>query len=216
MVIIELTGLPGCGKTTLINSVLNDPKYSGRIITRDGLFSEKVPGTWIRKYFIAFCASVLLCKSYFRSDMNNKKLYFKRLLQLMIYMDYKVRKTKDSIFILDEGIVQYVSSLAYDKEIEFDSGLKKLVRRFIKKYDPTVIDCHISVDTAYDRIMGRGKTNDRYYLDDKDEVKRLLKIKRDNIDMIIKEFIGQVKTVDLMDKSADAAEILKSTLEGAS
>ena len=144
--------------------------------------------------------------------MANKKLYYKRLIQLIVYLDYKKKKIEDPVFILDEGIVQYVSSLAFEDKIVFKSGLKRLVRKIVKEYNPIIINYQISVETAYNRIMSRGKVNDRYYNNDPDHAKRLLIVKRQNIDLIINEFIDQFETVDLTDPSVDPSELLVNTL----
>ena len=186
MKIIELIGLPGAGKTTLINSVMSNRTFSATIVTRSDLFKSKLPRLWLKQYLLRLLLYVKLHYITRKSNMMQQNTYINRLIKLLVYFSYYEKKKNDYVLLLDEGIIQYITSLEYEHSLPKE--ILPFAKTLLIHYRPVIIDCQIPLDTVEERIRSREKTGDRYYLSDDDSVRKLLQQKRDNLDFVITSY----------------------------
>lgn len=186
MIIIELVGLPGCGKSTIIDIARG--KRKDLFITRRDLFGIKIPYIWLKQYSIKRRLWNDLRDIYRKTNMMKKKFYFERLIQLILYLTYCSESNPNSVILLEEGIVQYFSSLAY--ETDLDINLTKVINEQLSTFNPIVIDCKIPVEIACKRINTRKKSGDRYMIDNIAFQHKIMIQKRKNLDYILNLFNG--------------------------
>lgn len=134
MYILELNGLPGAGKTTLVNKLYRELKHEHKI----GLLEEVIFMDQERRrdrYLIMF--SALFNKSEINFNLKVLKFMFKYLnidslkysLRL-IKLNYQLNKAKNSgkydMLLLCEGFIQYITSIPHDRKIIENVNFKDL------------------------------------------------------------------------------------------
>ncbi|MEX2411117.1 MAG: hypothetical protein WD607_07040, partial [Candidatus Paceibacterota bacterium] len=111
--IIEFTGLPGSGKTTIANKLIN--RIGGEVLVKRGTFDHlgtvqrvgsKLAYT-LSSFFLLPKYSLLVVKELFTN--HNRKVEAVRDAQNILYLMaryHKANKEKGSIYIFDQGLVQ--------------------------------------------------------------------------------------------------------------
>ena len=171
--IIELYGLPGCGKTTLCEKLIN--YFPQKIIDVESIwlnFREQsvirqisaIPFKTLTKLLFLFLLSPKLSKK----ELN---IYIGFFVHIMAYS--YVRKTKYEYLISDNGLIQDVVSLFYKKESKFSRKHVTVICSLLKDFDnSTQIYCDIPVTLSLERIRKRNRNKGR--LDLISENKKLL------------------------------------------
>ena len=203
--IVELCGLPGSGKSTLAAAV---SEKAGNVKDRRELLRPY-------RYLRHLSKVKKLSETYCLLSKNEKELLgFAReyescdgryaCLLLHLYRAIKLHK-KGAAYLLEEGPLQYLTSIAYDSALVETEALKRAVS-IMTQHEKAVIVCECPVDVIIDRIAGREKRGDRYNIDDKDKLTELLRIKKENIDFLIKRFDGSVYYLDMTEPIAGNAD----------
>lgn len=210
MTIIELCGLPGCGKSTLCGNIMEELKLHdvdnvyGRndvMRYRYGFFSKIL--NRLRLYRCSPFILHKLIKAY-TIDITSDPRYVKRLVRLFAGLNKLSEDNNVDVVLLDEGIVEHVVSLAYGVKILDNETLQELMKLMFTSYNVIVINCHIDIDESIRRIKTRNKKNARYDYANSDDIKRLFEFKKNNIDTVLNHFHG--KRIDLdMNASQDEA-----------
>lgn len=195
-VIIEFAGLPGSGKTTLSNELINELTKRGyNVVSRRDLLRFKyINNVHITVLYILFKPS--LWKDVFKiinfskqfPNNNERRLYVKKLIVLyskLISFNKEKEKFKKTILILDEGFVQYLTSIPHDFTLDNSKKIIELCNLFNNLNNIKTINCSISIEKAADRILSRKKNNDRFLLTNQDAILKLLSIKRANIGTVL-------------------------------
>lgn len=195
MKIIELVGLPGCGKSTLIENALSntDRPY----VQRNELIGMPVSSRERKSRKNRIRQISVLFFLYLKSRKKQEKKYYSRLLNLLDRLYCYQKKDNDAVLLLEEGIFQYLSSLAFDEDIAVGPGLERMIKEIISDFDIVIVDCIIPVRESAKRIRNRNKKGDRYNIVDGAVQEKLLQIKRDNIDKLLKYHKGKTYTLDL-------------------
>lgn len=209
--IIELIGLPGSGKTTLINTMLNDYTVSTNVTTRNNMFQRKLPYLWLKQYKLYFCLFFRLQYIMRKSAMKQKRVYIKRLIRLVIYLTYYEEKDRDSILLLDEGIVQYITSLEYEHDLTAD--VLSFAELLLSHYCPIIVDCQIPVAIVEERVRIRNKKGDRYNLQTQNCLRNLLIQKRKNLDLITNVYYAPGYSLDMTDSVEHLTKSLYEIVE---
>lgn len=197
--IIELVGLPGVGKTTISKKLSLYLENMGYTVynREDILYPNLINNIHYRficlllkpKVYMMIIKALKIYKLYGKG--SNRFLYFEKFLYLyerIRWFVYSKAETNDkTILILDEGIIQYLSSIPHDSSIASHANEYRIseVKDIYKK--TLIVNCFQDFDTVIERILNRGKYNDRFYLSNRDKMRHLLKIKSTNLDIIIKE-----------------------------
>lgn len=188
MRIIELCGIPGAGKSTLIKN-LKQSNPDITFLTRDDILCQN---KLIRHYNTFF--QLVLCKIGFEwkelkpiyrfiSEYPNHEIIFEvRLIDL--FRKLRKRRNRNEVILLEEGPIQYLSSIPFDVRLKNSENLYDSVDLLdAEKY--IIVDCQCEIDTSITRLKHRSKGSDRYSNKSNEELKQLLEVKRNNLDTII-------------------------------
>lgn len=211
MLIIELIGLPGSGKSTVIEQSLQ--MTSQKLVLRDDLLNDTVSRCSFREKIRRTHDKLIISSLYFFSEKSQGKKYYDRLTALLDHLYSYKEKNNDSVLLLEEGFVQYLSSLAYDKDLSVSFFLARLIRRVFRDFVIILVDCQISVDESIRRIKARHKTGDRYNISDETHQRYLLEKKLCNLKKVVK-YYGSIKyTMDMTNRPEMNALFLVKLIE---
>lgn len=195
MLIIELTGVPGCGKSTLWELLKSELQKRGRtvytyreLMHREPLFVHKGllfqwekwnPQTvscmnWIEQY----CALV---------PQDEKRDRFKKMfIELYHRVHVAAWNRGEDMILLDEGLVQNVTSLFFMDAIPKDPSAERVLKHLIHvKGRYLFVKCNISMEENIARLKKRARENDRYYALEEDRLREALLVKEQNIDYLL-------------------------------
>ena len=229
--LIEFSGLPGAGKTTLYERVLKYivESYDGiSVVEKDDLYRPpRKP-----RYYPLICGSLrparMLRKTFF-ADRNRYLLDIDeaaRLYQTPVPFQSRLIRMLDglrwldkhggenTLVFLDEGLVQHLSSLSYEEGLSLTGATQRLAYEALNTSRPGIVDGCIPIETVMKRIGERNRAvrYDRYNLPDKEKGKKLLEIKRRNIETIISVYGGPVYHMDMEGSPERIADMLISKL----
>ena len=114
--------------------------------------------------------------------------------------------------VLDEGYVQFLSSLAFNKKIE--RGLDEICRamnsRFYTagRYRVAVIRCSTKETTNIERLLNRSRKNDRNIHENEQVMRFFIRRRCDNIDQIIDQIKPAITFSCLTDDGVEAASAI--------
>ena len=214
--IIELYGLPGCGKSTLTHSILSilQSEYPGIVLRRSDI-SGKINKYWNRPLCLFLCLVLELLKP---CNYKTKTFLLKYALSFpfnrysIIYLLYTVmvinlyRNNKTQIIVLDEGIIQFLSSIPHDNVIKKVELIERITNSINENpFDALYVECQLDLDTTMYRIKQRDR-KDRFAY--KDSLGELLMIKETNLALISNAIVRNKVIVDMKDSSINNAEIV--------
>ena len=153
--IVEFVGESGCGKSTLAKSVLaNTPnaRKKGSLTTKDNLkaFFKVLSKKDTRRIFSAIVSLELKENGLSRFFRNT--LYVAGLIRIL-----QSEKAKPSVWIIDQGLIQFLQTVYYKKSPKNDR-YAKLVRMLIEGYDYRIVACSCDYGVLCERI-GKRKNN---------------------------------------------------------
>lgn len=159
-IIIEFNGLPGCGKSTVVDKLLFN--LENTTIPYDlpfGKFRRMISALFDGSVSFLFFSSMFILKcrsSNWKEKINNllgAHYYYQMYLHFVNHSSYKY-------LVVDQGLLQFISSFAYMDKIESENWLIKLFKicnKGIYKSNIAVINCDVDIDTSLSRISKRGK-----------------------------------------------------------
>ena len=136
MVVVDVFGIPGVGKTTYVNKI--QEKHTGKVYKREHIFTSIFWKNPMRKIFTLVMAARLyfklrLYKYAIKDKLSTKNNYFKEcvfLVLLVKFIELHKDTTHDSALILDHGFAQILIHLISTSKISTNQKLK-LVDRII-------------------------------------------------------------------------------------
>src|SRR5690554_513587 len=178
---IELIGLPGAGKTTLVNRLLSSTELDGRLVNMADYKPKILRGTsWKFRFvffFLFFSPSIVF---YVLKRSNSKKKSFKRIVALFVLL-FVMKKfdKKKYILIMDQSILQMLISIAiynnrgveYDIENLFNKCLD-IIGIDYKSY--MKIGVEVPMEEAIARIKSRPKSDCEFKTMDVEQRDRVL------------------------------------------
>ena len=186
--IVELCGLPGAGKSTLLNEFITNNLHL-KIWTREEIYDGRKIERTIR-YLVAkklgIGADVKLyraIKNFSQQYPSCTERYEKRLFGIIVVL----KKSSKKLVVLEEGLIQYVSSIAYKEELCENNTFEEIMS-IIHMFDEyKVVYCDLDIEECISRVKKRNKKGDRYNLEELVQMKELLEIKRHNIKKVIEK-----------------------------
>jgi hypothetical protein len=165
--IVELYGLPGCGKTTIQEYLRNLPIECGGL--RYGYMPDvtkpfrKLP-FWRQVKYIPFKAVFLFIRFFMTLPLlplKDWRLYRVFFSFVMIY-NYSRKIEAVDYVLIDHGIIQSVVGLLYGRSDTLSDRSKKRLQKALScSYVGYVVLCDISPETSLKRIRLRGRSGGR-------------------------------------------------------
>lgn len=219
--IVELYGLPGCGKSSLTKSLLLDlqKNCTTEIIKRSDI-SMVINKYWNRPLYLFF---VLLVHLFKPSNIKLKILLLKYTISFplnrysIIYLLYMIividlyKNNNNKTIILDEGIVQFLSSIPHNipipiKEVNLVKRISKTIESMNINY--LCVECQLDREINVQRLKQRNR-NDRFAY--RKGLEDLLNTKESNLSLIANEIAKNKLIVNMQNEcSINSLIILKS------
>lgn len=206
MRIIELIGIPGCGKSTLVKELLKDLTTTGNIVVDRKSISAVIDFMWKHRWSIPIIA---ICFYIFTGNFRLKHALIKYMLAfpkndfsvmyaMYVYIIYRfVSKNNNAevVMLLDEGIIQFLSSIAHDIPIEQSSQILQLSKQLKDIIANTIyVQCGIPIEDAVQRIKLRDK-RDRFSYSS--HLKDLLRIKQTNLIFLLNTVVPKFNVMEV-------------------
>lgn len=213
--VLELYGCPGCGKSTVTARTIDMLWEKGfRCVDYKQLFFNHHNNGFTRyiSYIQAVCNLhyYTLTKKIFKTARIFKcrpryAFYLTTMCQRIIQCE---KASENTVILLDEGIIQFVTSLAHEKSLN-DCGMIEPLTTQIKKEGIFLkpIDCVLPMEDNIVRLTGRGKRSRFLEAENEKELERLLQTKRENLSFV-STFFDPVLTLDMTQPVEENAGIL--------
>ena len=195
--IIEFYGLPGVGKSTicdLLEEKLNLTGYKVINIQKQKkciTIQDKINKAILTLKSFAFIDNIKLYKilnNYKRVYGKNElsDYWIRRIIVTNYLLKKEIKRSTYDYILLDEGIVQFITSIVHDEVIKNDIYTDEICKNISNVYSnyTTVIHCNLDYKNIIGRLKKRNKKNDRFIFTDEDMMLKVLKKKEKNLDTI--------------------------------
>jgi len=220
--IVELTGIPGAGKSTVIQSLIDSMDNTKYIFDVRKYILDQYKIHLDKTYlydFILLLNILKLKKEDLRIirdsakivlDGNNKLFHKINILRNIIkkFIIYRYIQNKEEVFFIDEGITHIAFNIFVDidKKID-DEEIKRFLKTLPKIDKLIIIDAEDS--DLLDRVIKRGKEGHRRINFDSDEdIKLFMKQSRIVLNVIKRELKGYIYMN--VDRKIKTKEIIKN------
>ena len=225
MVYYELYGLPGAGKSTLANIIIYELRAKGykvgawddvyyrcpNVIFKQSLKREML--FHINKYKLFFW-----CWKAYKNCKNPNRAFYNKLLILTHQLLMVAEENNYDIVILEEGAIQYISSLRYLEDFSDDKDYKRISRYLNKRLIIYPVFCNIDIAECMSRVRNRGYGSKRFsYSVGCEKFKQTMIYKEKNLRRISSTFLPPIE-INMKAPVADnerllVAEILSRSLD---
>ena len=169
MVYYELYGLPGAGKSTLANIIIYELRAKGykvgawddvyyrcpNVIFKQSLKREML--FHINEYKLFFW-----CWKAYKNCKNPNQSFYYKLLILTHQLLMVAEESNYDIVILEEGAIQYISSLRYLEDFSDDKDYERISRYLNKRLIIYPVFCNIDIAESMSRVRNRGYGSKRF------------------------------------------------------
>lgn len=209
IVFLEFNGIPGSGKTTLSNSVIENQDGMDFTVESYQQVIEKPSRKNLKqlvKYLIhvkpsSFRMGCLGMMYLLTNRKFNRKNWF-RIVAIIILYDFYQKKSiekSEEVILVDQGIVQQIISISYETELLSDRFVKKMIACLKKKdLNLYIINVDLDVTESFDRLNLRVGNISRIQKMNREQGIKTLKTQQKNFD-IIREIITKtgIDSVDI-------------------
>ena len=162
MVYYELYGLPGAGKTTLANILISELRAKGyKVGTWDDVYYRRPNVKFkhsLRREMLFHINEYKLffwCWKAYRNCKEPNKLFFNRLLILTHQLLMVAKENNYDIVILEEGAIQYISSLRFLEDFSDEKDYQRISRYLNKRLIIYLVFCNIDIPESMNRVKNR-------------------------------------------------------------
>lgn len=198
---IEFNGLPGCGKSTLSNCLLQEKK--GEFYSYSDIACQEK--SWLARNlrWIPYIRFKRLYHFFMLAKVSGAKLNASLLKRLYcverICCTYRCNQSIEGICIVDQGIIQGVLAIVYLNSLKDSAKLKKHFLAIANELRQEVcfINAYISADVCFSRI--RTRQNGRSRLDeikDDDQLLEALTIQERNF-CLLRKYLTDFDSLNL-------------------
>lgn len=210
--VVEMCGLPGCGKSTLIEKCFPNPQivYNRRKIFRDVRIRSQI--FKVIPHSFPMKNEYIILRDFANEYPNANKVFISKMYRL----NYALNVSKAKLVLLDEGPIQHITSIAFDEEIKNDELLNEAVS-VLSKDEVMVFYCRCPIDVTIGRLIERKENgymnNGRYEVNDLSRLRKLLEIKDLNISTVLSRYNGKIIELNMQDSIDKNIEIIKDNIE---
>ena len=156
--IIDLYGIPACGKTTLAEYMANHPKKGLKVATMQDCMRDAFSNKWklVKSVSLKNFWSSIRLKLSAPLDKKRAVIPFKGILLLGAFKNYVRKYTDYDIVVTDHGDIQYFVSLERGDNLHESEKFKKACLHYLNVSLSTV-----DAETALQRMNGRGRNKGR-------------------------------------------------------
>ena len=162
MVYYELYGLPGAGKTTVASSLVDKLKEDGYKVAayeevyhrrgfKLGSISAYLEMLFQPSEYKLFWLYLML---YLKCSHKNRG-FFAKLLFYSHQILMTIKEREYDMMFLDEGFIQFISSLFYLEECSIDNQIDKIAKYFSGRINIKPIFCSVDVCESLKRLKER-------------------------------------------------------------
>lgn len=212
--IIEFCGIPGTGKTSI--EVKLEEKYQEKVISEKKIKNSitnrnsKLTLFYLKpKNFIYLLLVLAIYLKNIGHIRENFQFFIKILLMNFYRSQFNNGKIDKNYFFIDEGIIQALVSIWYDKKMKNSYLLRRILRRSYQSDNEIVSYCKIDEKIAKDRIRARNKMQGRLDKIQQDEyLLEILKLQKENFSLIVEILKEKVIEIDTQEEIEKNLQIL--------
>ena len=228
--IIELNGLPGCGKTTLKNAICS--KHGSVRAVGVAEFRGEGKASYYKlplklgRFLVQFIPSNFGLYLDLRTMMRKAKQRegaqfsnsYENLITIMyvVYLYHTYRKNSVASLIVDEGIVQSLASCCAQMEID-QSWIQVVLRHFYSVSERLVIvNCECGVETSIRHIYARNRNDSAMDQLKDDKLQLFLERYQEQLALVrscAEKECKQILSLNVEGGDSDPTEILEERIE---
>jgi len=197
VVFLEFNGIPGSGKTTLSDRVIENMKGASYTVESYHQLIKK-PTRNNLKRLVRYLFSIKL--SSFKIGylalmylITNKKLNHEnglRVISLIVLFDFYQKKSlanDEEVILVDQGMVQQMVSMLFESELIAEKYVKKLIRYTQKKdMGIFIVNIDLDINESFERLTRREGNISRIQKLKKDTAMHTLIMQQNNFNKIRK------------------------------
>ena len=215
MVCYELYGLPGAGKSTVANILISELRAKGyKVGTWDDVY-YRCPNVIFKQslkremlFHINEYKLFFWCWKAYKNCKNPNRAFYYKLLILTHQLLMVAEESNYDIVILEEGAIQYISSLRYLEDFSDDKDYKRISRYLNKRLILYPVFCNIDIAECMSRVRNRGYGSKRFtYSVGCEKFKQAMIYKEKNLRRISSTFLPPIE-INMKAPVADNARLL--------
>ena len=162
--IIDLYGIPACGKTTLAKYMASHPVDGLKVATMRDCIIAALNDKW--HLFLSVTPNNLWASIRLKLsapfDKKRSAIPFRRVLLMGAFKNYVRKYTDYDIVVTDHGDIQRFVSLERGDNLHKSEGFLKACLHYLKiSLSTTYVYCKIDAQDALERMNGRGREKGR-------------------------------------------------------
>lgn len=215
MVCYELYGLPGAGKSTVANILISELRAKGyKVGTWDDVY-YRCPNVIFKQslkremlFHINEYKLFFWCWKAYKNCKNPNRAFYNKLLILTHQLLMVAEENNYDIVILEEGAIQYISSLRYLEDFSDDKDYERISRYLNKRIIIHPVFCNIDIAESMSRVRNRGYGSKRFtYSVGTENFKQAMFYKEKNLRKISSTFAPPIE-INMKSPVADNARLL--------
>lgn len=215
MVCYELYGLPGAGKSTVANILISELRAKGyKVGTWDDVY-YRCPNVIFKQslkremlFHINEYKLFFWCWKAYKNCKNPNRAFYNKLLILTHQLLMVAEENNYDIVILEEGAIQYISSLRYLEDFSDDKDYERISRYLNMRIIIHPVFCNIDIAESMSRVRNRGYGSKRFtYSVGTENFKQAMFYKEKNLRKISSTFAPPIE-INMKSHVADNARLL--------
>lgn len=215
MVYYELYGLPGAGKSTLANIINSELRAKGyKVGTWDDVYYRR-PNVKFKQslkremlFHLNEFKLFFWCWKAYKNCKNPNRAFYNKLLILTHQLLMVAEENNYDIIILEEGAIQYISSLRYLEDFSDDKDYERISRYLNKRIIIHPVFCNIDIAESMSRVKNRGYGSERFtYSVGAEKFKQTMIYKEKNLRKISSTFASPIE-INMKAPVAENARLL--------
>lgn len=210
-IIIEFNGLPATGKTTIANTLVP-------LLEEDGIQCARLffKHRWQKNGRTVFLSPklfrLLFLLNRFADSIKPRRNRFTHIMgEMYHYRSYRdfLHDHKDKrVFIVDQGLIQSIISIAHTDRILDEGALKKVVSYYsANNIEFICVNCKVDPGLSFERIRNRPDNTARMHQIPHEQLLYAMRMQADNFDMVRRCFADKLNLIVVnIDTELDPSE----------